>query len=79
MKVKNIVIVDFTCNSIQPSLLDSFGITDEFISEQKTKKNNTIKSCNCKEFSFFGGGKRTVKRRQKKNKTQKGKKNNDVM
>lgn len=69
MKVNNIVIVDFTCNSIQPSLLDSFGITDEFISEQKTKKNNTIKSCNCKEFSFFGGGKKTLKRRQKKNKT----------
>ena len=62
MKVKNILIIDLTCNTIEPSLLESFGITEEFITEQKTKKNNTVKSCKCKEFSFFGGNKKTLKR-----------------
>jgi len=62
LKVKNILIVDLTCNTIEAKLLESFGITDEFITEQKAKKNNTVKSCKCKEFSFFGGGnKRTRK------------------
>ena len=64
LKVKNILIVDLTCNTIEAELLESFGITDEFITEQKAKKNNTVKSCKCKEFSFFGGGnKRTRKKR----------------
>lgn len=67
LKVKNILIVDLTCNTIEAELLESFGITDEFITEQKTKKNNTVKSCKCKQFSFFGGGnKRTRKNKNTK-------------
>lgn len=64
MKVKNVLIVDFSCNDIDIDLLDTIGITNEFVTEQKTKKNNTMKSCNCKEYSFFGGGnKRTRKKK----------------
>ena len=62
LKVKNILIVDFSCNYIDIDLLDTIGITNEFITEQKTKKNNTIKSCNCKEYSFFGGGNRRTQK-----------------
>ena len=68
MKVKNVLIVDFSCNDIDIDLLDTIGITNEFVTEQKTKKNNTMKSCNCKEYSFFGGNRKTRK------KTKKGKK-----
>ena len=61
IKVKNVLIVDLTCNDIDIGLLKTIGITNEFVTEQKTKKNNTLRSCNCKEFSFFGGKKRTLK------------------
>ena len=62
--LKNVLIVDFSCNDIDIDLLDTIGITNEFVTEQKTKKNNTMKSCNCKEYSFFGGGnKRTRKKK----------------
>ena len=67
IKVKNVLIVDLTCNDIDIDLLETIGITNEFVTEQKTKKNNTLKSCNCKEYSFFGGG----SRRTRKNKNTK--------
>lgn len=69
LKVKNVLILDLTCNDIDISLLDTIGITNEFITEQKTKKNNTMKSCNCKEYSFFGGNRRTRKKTNKSNKS----------
>lgn len=67
VKVKNVLIVDLTCNDIDIDLLETIGITNEFVTEQKTKKNNTLKSCNCKEYSFFGGS----NRRTRKNKNTK--------
>lgn len=69
MKVKNVLIVDFSCNDIDIDLLDTIGITNEFITEQKTKKNNTMKSCNCKEYSFFGGNRKTRKKTNKSKKS----------
>ena len=65
MKVKNVLIVDFSCNDIDIDLLERIGITNEFITEQKTKKNNRMKSCNCKEFSFFGGRKKFTRKHRK--------------
>ena len=65
LKVKNILIVDLSCNDIDYDLLDSLGITKEFITEHKIKRNNTIKSCNCKNFSFFGGKKKFTRKNRK--------------
>ena len=63
MKVKNVLIVDFSCNDIDIDLLETIGITNEFVTEKKTKKNNTLRSCNCKKFSFFGGNRKTRKKK----------------
>ena len=43
IKVKNVLIVDLTCNDIDIGLLKTIGITNEFVTEQKTKKKQYIK------------------------------------